>query len=70
MAQFTAVTRKVKPCFDEELERLFENELKIPRDTSSPTAFREFFLAHSMLCPVARRHDQPVAALSEARGHR
>jgi hypothetical protein len=28
------------------------------------------FLAHSMRCPAARRHDQPGAALNEARGDR
>ena len=94
MSQFAAVTSKVKPGFDEELARLFENYprpdsfvitddralrelgelrtefLEVPRDTSSPTAFRVFFLAHSMRCLVARRHDQPAAVVSEAWGNR
>jgi hypothetical protein len=134
MSQFAAVTWKVKPGFDEELARLFENYprpdsfvitddqgsqtcallatavflkdhrivrlieyegellgvmrhmagqwaiceleelrtefLEVLRDSSSPTAFREFFLGHSMRCPGARGHAQPAAAVSEARGDR
>jgi hypothetical protein len=112
MSQFAAVTWKVKPGFDEELARLFENYprpesfvftvrlieyegecagvmlhmagqraireleelgtefVEVPRDTSSPTAFREFFLAHSMRYQVAWRHDQPAAVVSEVRGDR
>lgn len=42
----------------------------VPRDTSSPAAFRDFFLARSMRCLVARRHDQPAAAMSESQGDR
>jgi hypothetical protein len=53
-----------------ELEELRTEFLEVPRDTSSPTAFRDFFLAHSMRCLVAQRHDQPAAAAGGARGDR
>lgn len=52
-----------------DLEDQLAQYLEVPRDTSSPTAFRDFFLAHSMRCLVARRHDQPMSAVSEARGN-
>jgi hypothetical protein len=45
-----------------ELEEKISQYLETPRDTSSATAFRDFFLAHSMRLLVARRHDDPVAA--------
>ncbi len=51
-----------------ELEEQLAEYLEVPRDTTSPTAFRDFFLAHSMRCLVARRHDQPAAAVGEAWG--
>ena len=43
-----------------ELEAQLAEYLETPRDTSSATAFRDFFIAHSMRCLVARRHDGPV----------
>jgi SchA/CurD like domain len=53
-----------------ELEELRTEFLEVPRDTSGPTAFRDFFLAHSMRCKAAQRHDQPAAAVSQAREDR
>jgi hypothetical protein len=41
-----------------ELEERLAQYVEVPRDTSSPTAFRDFFVANSMRCLVARRHDQ------------
>lgn len=40
-----------------ELEEKLAKYVDVPRDTSSPDAFRQFFLANSMRCLVARRHD-------------
>lgn len=40
-----------------ELEEKLAKYVAVPRDTSSPDAFRQFFLANSMRCLVARRHD-------------
>jgi hypothetical protein len=53
-----------------ELEELRTGFLEVPRDTSGPTGFGDFFLAHSMRWLVARRHDRPAAAASEAREDR
>ena len=43
-----------------DLEEQMERYLEVPRDTSTPGAFRDFFISHSMRCLVARRHDQPA----------
>lgn len=42
-----------------ELEQKLAEYVEVPRDTSSPSAFRDFFIANSMRCLIARRHDQP-----------
>ncbi len=40
-----------------ELEERLATYVEVPRDTSSPDAFRQFFIQNSMRCLVARRHD-------------
>jgi hypothetical protein len=49
-----------------ELEELPAEFLEVPRDISSPTAIGDFFLAHSLRCLAAQRHDQPAAAVRGA----
>jgi len=74
MLQFAALTWNVKYGLEEEparraireLDELPMELLEVPRDTSSPTAFRGFFLAHSLRCPVPQRQDQRAAAVGEA----
>ncbi|KAF4407473.1 MULTISPECIES: SchA/CurD-like domain-containing protein [Streptomyces] len=41
-----------------ELEEQLAEFLEQPRDTSSPTAFRDFFIANSMRCVAARWSDR------------
>lgn len=48
------------------MEELPAEFLEVPRDISSPTAIGDFFLAHSMRCLAAQRHDQPAAAVRGA----
>jgi hypothetical protein len=43
-----------------ELEEQLAQYVEVPRDTSSPNSFRDFFIANSMRCLVARRHDESV----------
>jgi hypothetical protein len=49
-----------------ELEELPAESLEAPPDISSPTAIRDFFLAHSMRCLAAQRHDQAPATVRGA----
>ncbi|MGW1979468.1 SchA/CurD-like domain-containing protein [Streptomyces sp. NPDC001889] len=41
-----------------ELEQKLAEFVEHPRDTSSPTGFRDFFIANSMRCLVARWSDE------------
>jgi hypothetical protein len=41
-----------------ELEERLAQYVEVPRDTSTPNSFRDFFIANSMRCLVARRHDE------------
>lgn len=41
-----------------DLEERLAQYLEVPRDTSTQESFRDFFIASSMRCLVARRHDE------------